>query len=56
MRIVCKGNDEHGYLHLGGNDELKRRAQKAGAACEHEHTLVIMTWFIRKAGEMVRRT
>ena len=34
VRIVFEENDEHGYLYVGGNDGLKRRAQKAGAACE----------------------
>ena len=45
MRIFFKGNDEHGYLYVDGNDGLKRHAQKAGAACKHECTLVIMTSF-----------
>ena len=39
MRIVFKGNDKHGYSYVGGNDELKRQAQKAGAACKRRmHT------------------
>ena len=39
MRIVFKGNDEHGYLYVGRNDGLKRRTQKVGATCERRtHT------------------
>ena len=39
MRIVFEGDDEHRYLYVGGNDGLKRRAQKTGAACERQtHT------------------
>ena len=35
VRMSFKGgNDEHGYLYVGGNDRPKRRAQKAGATCE----------------------
>jgi len=34
VRMVFKGNNEHGYFYMSGNDGLKRRAQKAGAACE----------------------
>ncbi|KAJ8443227.1 hypothetical protein Cgig2_017220 [Carnegiea gigantea] len=36
VRIVFKGNDEHGYLYVGGNHVLKRQAQKAGASCERQ--------------------
>ncbi|KAJ8430997.1 hypothetical protein Cgig2_025679 [Carnegiea gigantea] len=31
VRIVFKGNNEHGYSYVNGIDRLKRRAQKAGA-------------------------
>ena len=34
MRMFFKGNEEHGYLYVGGNDGPTRRAYKAGAACE----------------------
>ncbi|KAJ8436478.1 hypothetical protein Cgig2_000463 [Carnegiea gigantea] len=34
MRMVFKGNEEHGYLYVGENDRLTRRGHKDGAACE----------------------
>ncbi|KAJ8437198.1 hypothetical protein Cgig2_007548 [Carnegiea gigantea] len=39
MAVERRGNGEHGYSYVGGNDGLTRRAQKAGAACERRtHT------------------
>ena len=34
VRIVFKGNNEHGYSYVDETDTLKRGAQKAGAAYE----------------------
>ncbi|KAJ8426909.1 hypothetical protein Cgig2_027258 [Carnegiea gigantea] len=55
LRIVFEGNDEHGHIYVGGNDGLKRRAQKAVQLANDEYTLVIMVWFTRQVEEMVQR-
>ncbi|KAJ8436165.1 hypothetical protein Cgig2_025332 [Carnegiea gigantea] len=35
LRMFWKGNNEHGYLYVGGSDGPKRHAQKATWSCDH---------------------
>ena len=42
VKMLLKGNDDHGYLYVGNSDGLNRRAQKAIAShkgrtrsCDH---------------------
>jgi len=34
VRMIFKGNEEHGYLYIGENDRPTRRGHKDGVACE----------------------
>jgi len=34
MRMLCKGNEEHSYLYVGGNEWPTRQGYKVGATCE----------------------
>ena len=35
VKMLLKGNDDHGYLYVGDNDGLKRSAQKATWTYDH---------------------
>ena len=34
VRMILKGNHEHGHLYVGGKEGPKRQTQKGGEACE----------------------
>ena len=34
VKMMCKGNDEHGYLYVGGDEGPLRRVQAGVATCE----------------------